>query len=125
MTLLSATAVSQTIKESAEHQYAQQKLDELQIPVDDFNTNAAEWFKTHSLARRLGNVGYKLRKEYEQNHIEDFEKVLPMLQARVLHVDACVVVYNQTVDLKVSDLTTRNTDQLKAFKSMDLYPPSK
>lgn len=52
-------------------------------------------------------------------------KDLPTLQARVLHADDCLVVYTGTIDKKVADLTTRESDQIKACKSIDLYPPQK
>ena len=68
--LFTAVAVSQETKESAEHQYAQLKLNAVQPIVDDFHYRVAIWFSTHSLARRLGNMGSRLDKEYERKHIE-------------------------------------------------------
>lgn len=52
-------------------------------------------------------------------------KELPTLESRVQHVDDCVVVYKKTIDEKVSDLTTRESEQIKACKALDLYPPDK
>jgi hypothetical protein len=40
-------------------------------------------------------------------------------------VDPCLAVYKSTIDKKISDLTTRESDQIKACKALDLYPPEK
>jgi hypothetical protein len=37
----------------------------------------------------------------------------------------CAGVYRDTIDAKVSDLTNRQAEQIKACKSLDLYPPDK
>jgi predicted nucleic acid-binding Zn-ribbon protein len=50
---------------------------------------------------------------------------LPLLKSRLEHADDCVAVYNKTIDEKVSDITTRESEQIKACKSLDLYPPNK
>jgi hypothetical protein len=50
---------------------------------------------------------------------------LPALKVRMDRADDCLVVYHTTIDKKVSDLTTREADQIMACKSADLYPPAK
>ena len=42
---------------------------------------------------------------------------------RLQHANDCVKFYKETVDKKVSDLTTRESDMIKACKSIDSYPP--
>jgi hypothetical protein len=50
---------------------------------------------------------------------------LKVLQARLQHADECVQVFHETIDAKVSDLTIRQTELVKACQSMNLYPPEK
>jgi hypothetical protein len=40
-------------------------------------------------------------------------------------VDTCVRAYRTTIDKKMSDLTTRQTQQIEQCKQDDLYPPPK
>jgi hypothetical protein len=50
---------------------------------------------------------------------------LPTLKSRLQHADECVAFYKKTIDEKVSDLTNRESEQIKACKAIDLYPPEK
>jgi len=50
---------------------------------------------------------------------------LPALETRFLHADECAAVYKKTIDEKVSELTTRESEQIKACQSAGLYPPDK
>jgi hypothetical protein len=47
------------------------------------------------------------------------------LRAKVSHVDECVAVYIKTIEEKSADVTNRLAEQIKACKSMGLYPPEK
>jgi hypothetical protein len=47
------------------------------------------------------------------------------LKERLELVDPCLRLYRTTIDKKVSDLTTRETEQIPACRSLDLYPPRK
>jgi hypothetical protein len=48
---------------------------------------------------------------------------VPNLKQQMDHADECAALYRSTIDKKVSDMTTRKTDNVKACKAMDLYPP--
>jgi hypothetical protein len=50
---------------------------------------------------------------------------LPTLESRLKHADECVAVYKKTIDEKVADLTTRESEQIKACMALGLYPPDK
>ena len=50
---------------------------------------------------------------------------IDLLKLRVEHADDCVATYHQTIDKKTSDLTTRETQQIAACQSINLYPPAK
>jgi hypothetical protein len=41
------------------------------------------------------------------------------------HADECAVIYKKTIDEKAADITTRESEQIKACQSVDLYPPRK
>lgn len=50
---------------------------------------------------------------------------LPMLKLRMDEADRCLAIFTATIDKKTSDLTTRETEQLQACRSANLYPPPK
>ena len=50
---------------------------------------------------------------------------LPILKLRMEYADQCLAIYTTTIDKKASDLTTRETEQLQACRSANLYPPPK
>ncbi len=39
--------------------------------------------------------------------------------------DPCLKLYHETIDKKIVELTTRESDQIQACKALDMYPPSK
>lgn len=47
------------------------------------------------------------------------------LEKQLLNVDLCVTVYRQTIDKRISDLTTRESDLVNSCKALDLYPPER
>jgi hypothetical protein len=47
------------------------------------------------------------------------------LEIRLVHVDSCVATYHKTIDKKGSDLTVRESEQVKTCQSLDLYPPQR
>jgi hypothetical protein len=47
------------------------------------------------------------------------------LKERLELVDPCLRLYRTTIDKKVSNLTTRETEQIAACRSLDFYPPAK
>jgi phosphoenolpyruvate-protein kinase (PTS system EI component) len=53
---------------------------------------------------------------------ETIERELASATARADHVDECTRIYNETIDARQSDLTTRQAGQIAACKSLDLYP---
>jgi hypothetical protein len=52
-------------------------------------------------------------------------ELVDRLSAQLKNVDDCAKLYPATIDKKVSDLTTRETDAIKMCKALDLYPPPK
>jgi hypothetical protein len=50
---------------------------------------------------------------------------LDTLQNQLKNVDSCIATYHRTIDKKNADLTVRESEQVKACQSLDLYPPSK
>jgi Zn ribbon nucleic-acid-binding protein len=48
-----------------------------------------------------------------------------LLEPKVEIVDSCISTYHQTIDKKNADLTVRESEQVKACQSLDLYPPAK
>jgi hypothetical protein len=47
------------------------------------------------------------------------------LTAQLEHADTCTVVYRATIDKKVSDLTTRQSEQVTMCKNLNQYPPKR
>jgi hypothetical protein len=60
-----------------------------------------------------------------RNQLDIAANHIDVLKARVEHADNCVTTYHQTIDKKTSDLTTRETQQIAACQSINLYPPAK
>lgn len=50
---------------------------------------------------------------------------LKIAEERLKNVDSCLAIYRTTIDLKQSDLTVRQAEQVKACQSLSLYPPEK
>jgi acetolactate synthase regulatory subunit len=53
------------------------------------------------------------------------KRAMDTLNAQLEHVDDCLKIYNGTIDKKTSDMTVRETGQVKACQSITLYPPEK
>jgi len=45
------------------------------------------------------------------------------LKKKLAAVDTCKILYTKTIDMKTSDLTTRQTELIAGCRSLDLYPP--
>ena len=67
----------------------------------------------------------KSLKEKLEAYKTEREQNVTLLKQRVEHVDGCVKVFQVTIDMKPSDLTIRQTEQVKECRSLDLYPPQK
>jgi hypothetical protein len=50
--------------------------------------------------------------------------VVPIIKARLDHVDDCLKLYSATADERTGDLTQRETDQITACKAQMMYPPT-
>jgi hypothetical protein len=50
---------------------------------------------------------------------------LDTLEKQLKYVDSCIATYHKTIDKKNADLTVRESEQVKACQSLDLYPPAK
>ena len=73
---------------------------------------------------RLREQRLKLLKQTEPMaaELDRLNMELTTLEAQLKHVDDCTKAYQTTIDKKVSDLTTRESDTIKACKALDLYP---
>ena len=127
--------------ESAEHKYAQQKLDEairlhaevrelnrpLQTEIDELERVISKaTLPTPEFRRALDRQRLLLEQSIPiLKKAAVIEKTIPVLKSRLIHADDCLAMYQNTIDKKTSDLTTRESDQIKACKSIDLYPPEK
>ena len=47
------------------------------------------------------------------------------LGTQLKYVDSCLAAYHKTIDKKNADLTVRESEQVKACQSLDLYPPAR
>jgi hypothetical protein len=50
---------------------------------------------------------------------------LDTLEKQLKYVDSCIATYRKTIDKKNADLTVRESEQVNACQSLDLYPPGK
>jgi|SRR5579871_1435215 len=50
---------------------------------------------------------------------------LDTLRNQLKYVDLCLATYRKTIDKRNADLTVRESEQVKACQSLDLYPPPK
>jgi hypothetical protein len=60
-----------------------------------------------------------------QSESNSVQTLFRLLEFRLKHADDCVAVYQTTIDKKLSDVTNRESDQIKTCKSANLYPPEK
>jgi hypothetical protein len=67
--------------------------------------------------------------EYEVAELESAKKasdeIEELLNVQLEHVDECVIIFRRTIDKRTSLLTVRETEQVKACQSMQLYPIAK
>jgi hypothetical protein len=50
---------------------------------------------------------------------------LDQLRNQLKYVDSCLATYHKTIDKRSADLTVRESEQVKACQTLDLYPPAK
>jgi hypothetical protein len=116
---------------SAERQFAQKEYDALNAAIDAMK---------EELDRTMARFEKEKSKPTENLMLEEYlldradlldrkrnsgVEELEVLGLRLKHVDDCTSVYHNTIDLKVSDLTGRQTESVKACRSLGLYPPEK
>ncbi len=115
--------------ESAEHKYARQKRDqattriaELEAEFEAITAEITELDRSRpgGAPEALMDKMRAIAKAHDQ-----IAEELPTLGSRLKRADDCVAVYKKTIDEKVSDLTNRESEQIKACKAIDLYPPEK
>jgi hypothetical protein len=115
--------------ESAEHAYAAAELASAQKILDltkqqyqDLMNKTDAALKRHDLTEAQIARGYWDSYRGRRNQAQE---VVNKRKLQLEHVDECVGIYGATVDKKMSDLTVRETEQVKACKSLDVYPPTK
>lgn len=84
-----------------------------------------EWNSVSEKDAEWNSVSDKLARELFSAMSRRDTEALNLSFARLQHADDCAKIYKDTVDKKVSDLTTRETDMIKACKSIGSYPPPK
>ncbi|MGA2723858.1 MAG: hypothetical protein ABSG79_15790 [Bryobacteraceae bacterium] len=145
----------ETTTESAEHKYARQKLEPVAKRLDelmrlaeangermksacsylDEPNSGRPVFRAHekSSEKKEALANYEARKDACQKAVADNTAAeaaavaieSSRLEIKLKHADECAAVYQKTIDEKASDVTTRETEQIKACQSIDLYPPAK
>jgi hypothetical protein len=81
-----------------------------------------EWNSVSEKDAEWNSISNQLAQELFSTISNRETKALNLSFARLQHADDCAKVYKGTVDKKVSDLTTRETDMMKACKSIGSYP---
>jgi hypothetical protein len=68
-------------------------------------------------------AGYHRSLKVLLDGLDDVLKKLDPILKKIEHFDDCDLIYQQTIDMKQSDLTTRQVGQITGCKALDLYPP--
>jgi hypothetical protein len=79
-------------------------------------TDAAE------AARREQQAGERRRRQAEADAREARAKAEQVTKAAEVRL-ACAVIYRNTADKKISDLTVKEEQQVRACQALSLYPP--
>ena len=111
--------------ESAEHMYARHEYARVLNVVFSWGTAPAQASKSVEMVEKFARDPYDPRTYIEWPELEAVEKRLKLLRLRMDSADVCLNLYRETIDRKLSDLTTRESDQITACKSIDNYPPYK
>jgi hypothetical protein len=109
---------------TAEHNYA----------LRAYETARDRYLQLHKtiadLQEQLQSVGHgqqwnvvRSRLDAPLQELRQVEPSVKLLQNRLDTVDACTAIYGQTKDLRVSDLTSKQTEFVKACQALDQYPP--
>jgi hypothetical protein len=89
--------------ETLEHQYVRAKAETVRLAAQQID-------------RRPGQL--QAFSEAMSKSLKDTARV----NAQLANVDDCTRLFHQTIDKKNSDLTVRETTQIKACTDLDLYP---
>jgi hypothetical protein len=111
-----------------ESEHGKQERHTCQLPEAEV-TAAIDEYCTPMLKRAENYAGCSLNamkeREAYRNLVDEYDSAIKTLTARLEHADTCIAVYSATIDKRVSDLTTRQSDQVNMCKSLDQYPPKK
>jgi hypothetical protein len=116
--------------ESAEHKFARQRLAQAHNRrtqlLMDLQTIQDE---VHRLQQTMSDLGR------QRALLDQFKSLQPLdlaakreveqAELQLAHADDCAKIFHDTADSRVSDLTVRQTEQVKACQSLNLYPPEK
>jgi TonB family protein len=122
----------QMILESAEHRFAREKHDKA------VKWRADKMAQLHEILDQVDRLQHKRwgfnvdqqdallsQARTLQDLIKMADPVVEQSRLQLEHADECVKVFQETIDKKASDLTTRETEWITGCKSVDLYPPEK
>ena len=115
--------------ESAERAYAAAELAQAQKILDITKQQYQELMdRSDAALKRHDLTEARIARSYWDSYRgrrNQAQEVVNKRKLQLEHVDECVGIYGATVDKKMSDLTVRETEQVKACQSLDLYPPTK
>jgi TonB family protein len=115
--------------ESDEHYYARREY-ESAVNLSTGLTYLSN--KTQNEARLLapqfpGYAAQQLMKssEYVKSKLAEANARVAVAKAQMDNAETCVLIYKSTIDKRATDLTTRESEGVKACQSLNLYPPQK
>lgn len=121
---VSLALATSEVGESQEHQAAVRAHDEIAsdcaLKLKDAASRVADATDTHRSLNRL-EIEVRYYNAIRAACITGLAGASNAIQS----ADLCFKVYNQTIDKRSGDLTTREADQITHCKSMGLYPPRK
>jgi TonB family protein len=118
--------------ETDEHRFARQRYE---VALSAFNDVLRQRQALLDEVRRLQNQRFGNNIDQQEallsqarqlgNQLNAANPAVDLLRVRMENADACAAIYPRTIDRKVSDLTTRETETVKACQTIGLYPPQK
>jgi hypothetical protein len=109
--------------ESGEHRYARHQYARVLAVVVKWGGSEAERAPYLAAIDKFAADPYDPATYIEWPWIEAVEHQITLLRVRMNTADQCARVYRETIAKKQSDLTTRESDQIKACQSLEMYPP--
>jgi TonB family protein len=120
------------LEESPEHKFARRQHENAVQSADELYKRYQE---TLDALARLPKRRGKSASDQEKALLAEMRRLgdehhavvsqLDGLTFRMEHADDCLKIFNETIDKKMSDMTTRDTEGAQMCRSANLYPPPK